>query len=87
MPVMDDILAYLQGQLKHAGPRRWAAISAATEVKVSLMRKLAYGDRDNPGVVKVQPLLTYFRQVERGELALPEPAQNDPTSESQQVAA
>lgn len=72
-------MAYLQGQLKHAGPRRWGAIADLTGVKESLMRKLAYGDRDNPGIAKVQPLLTYFRQVERGELTLPDPT---PTSES-----
>lgn len=35
------------------------------------MRKLAYGDRDNPGVKSVQPLLDYFQAVDRGERALP----------------
>lgn len=40
------------------------------------MRKLAYGDRENPGVKNVQPLLDYFQAVDRGERVLPtEPAE------------
>lgn len=37
------------------------------------MRKVAYGDIENPGVVTMQPLMDLFHAVERGERELPEP--------------
>lgn len=64
---------YLKRKLREAGPARWEAIAAEAGVTKSLPRKIAYDDRDNPGVQKVQPLLDYFGQVERGERELPQP--------------
>lgn len=29
-----------------------------------MLRKIAYGDRTNPGVAKIQPLLDYFKARE-----------------------
>lgn len=67
----EPIVDYLQRHLKAAGPRRFAAIAAATGVSESLLPKLAYGMRDNPRVQTIQPLLDYFAAVDRGEIALP----------------
>lgn len=72
---------YLKRRLREAGPSRWEAIAEAASIALApdqkidhhFLRKLAYGDRDNPGIKKLQPLLDYFAAVDRGECALPEP--------------
>jgi hypothetical protein len=68
---MEPILTYLQRKLREAGSSRWEAIAKETGVEKNLPRKLAYGNRPNPGVKLVQPLLDYFQAVERGERELP----------------
>lgn len=76
---MESIIDYLIRHLRAAGPRAWPLIAAeinadrAEDDRVSenFMRKLAYGDRTNPGVKIVQPLLDYFHAVERGDRSLP----------------
>lgn len=73
MEPTETIMAYLKRKLREAGSARWKAIAAETAVKQSLIRKIAYDDRENPGVTKIQPLVTYFKQVELGERSLPEP--------------
>lgn len=70
---MESIIDYLKRKLKEAGPTRWEAIAATCGVAKTLPRKIAYEDRDNPGVQTVQPLLDFFGAVERGERELPEP--------------
>lgn len=69
---MDEpIIDYLKRNLKAAGAAEWPALEAKTGVRASLMRKLAYGDkkRSNPGVKLIQPLVTYFREVEAARQA------------------
>jgi hypothetical protein len=70
---MEPIIDYLKRKLKEAGPARWEAIAAEAGVAKSLPRKLAYDDRENPGVQTIQPLIDFFQRVERGEIELPEP--------------
>jgi hypothetical protein len=70
---MEPIIDYLKRKLKEAGPARWEAIAAEAGVAKSLPRKLAYDDRENPGVNTIQPLYDFFQGVERGEIELPEP--------------
>ncbi len=77
---MESILVYLKRKLREAGSARWEAIAAEAGVAKSLPRKLAYDDRDNPGVQTVQPLLDYFGQIERGERQLPEMPQAKQTA-------
>ena len=61
----EEIVSYLRRKLREAGgPSEWEAIATKTGVAKSLPRKIAYGDRLNPGVEKIQPLLTYFRSRE-----------------------
>lgn len=73
---MEPILDYLSRKLREATPRRWGAISDATGVKPHALRKLAYGDKPNPGLAIVQPLLTYFHEVDAGKRDLPPPAES-----------
>ena len=63
---------YLRRRLKETGASRWESIAEATGVSPRLPSKIAYGDRDNPRVETIQPLLDYFAAVDRGEIALPQ---------------
>jgi hypothetical protein len=66
-----DILETLKTRLRDIGHSRWEAVAEAAGVAKTLPRKLVYGDRDNPGVQTIQPLLDYFARVDRGETSLP----------------
>lgn len=68
----EPILTYLKRKLREAGPKRWPAIGELTGCSVHTMRKVAYNDIDNPGIVTMQPLLDLFYAVDRGERELPE---------------
>jgi hypothetical protein len=68
---MESIIDYLRRKLQEAGPARWEPIAAECGVAKTLPRKLAYADRNNPGVSTVQPLLSFFQAVDRGERELP----------------
>lgn len=63
---------YLKRRLREAGPARWEAIASEAGVAKTLPRKIAYEDRENPGVSTIQPLLDYFAEVDRGVRDLPE---------------
>ena len=65
---------FLRRRLKETGASRWEAIAEATGVSPRLPSKIAYGDRDNPRIETIQPLLDYFAAVDRGERQLPEHA-------------
>jgi hypothetical protein len=69
---MESIIDYLKRKLREAGSGRWEAIAIECGVAKTLPRKIAYDDRDNPGVQTIQPLIDYFGAVERGEISLPE---------------
>lgn len=68
---MSTILSPLITRLREVGPSKWEAIASAAGVAKTLPRKLVYGDRENPGVLTVQPLFDYFEAVDRGEMVLP----------------
>ena len=68
---METIIDYLKRNLREAGPHRWELIAAETGVAKTLPRKIAFNDRDNPGVQTIQPLIDYFQSVDRGERCLP----------------
>lgn len=66
-----SILAPLVERLRSLGSANWEPVAAAAGVAKSLPRKLATGDRCNPTVQTIQPLIDYFAAVDRGEKALP----------------
>lgn len=80
---MEPIIDYIKRRLKEAGARTWPGIAAAVskdlpeDEKLSehFLRKLAYGDRVNPGLKSIQPLLDFFGAVDRGEIEVPEPVE------------
>jgi hypothetical protein len=70
---MESILDYLKRRLNEAGSPRWEALAVECGISKALPRKIAYGDRLNPGIQKIQPLLDFFQALDRGECELPEP--------------
>lgn len=74
MQAMESILDYVKRNLRSAGSYRFEAIAAECGCAKSLPRKIAFNDRDNPGVQTIQPLVDYFQAVDRGDRALPEVA-------------
>src|ERR1700690_4564394 len=64
---MEPIIEYLKRKLREAGPALWEPIATEAGVSKALPRKIVYGDRDNPGVQTIQPLIDFFSAVERGE--------------------
>lgn len=64
---MEPILDYVKRRLLEAGSQQWEAIAAKCGVAKTLPRKIAYGDRDNPGVKTVQPLVDYFQALDSGK--------------------
>jgi hypothetical protein len=71
---MELIIDYLKRRLREVGPPRWEAIAADCGVAKTLPRKIVYGDRENPGVGTIQPLVTFFHDFDAGTRAMPEPA-------------
>lgn len=64
---METILQYLKRRLRDVGPGQWEIIAEQAGVAKTLPRKVAYGDRENPGVQTVQPLLDYFKRIDGAE--------------------
>lgn len=69
---METIIDSLKRKLRAAGSGRWEAISSEAGVAKTLPRKIAFNDRENPGVQTIQPLVDYFKEVESGARSLPE---------------
>lgn len=59
------ITAYLHQKLTAVGTAGFERLAADTGVKVSFIRKFFYGDRQDPRVNTVQPLLDYFNAQDR----------------------
>lgn len=66
-PIMD----YVRRRLRKFGPSKWAEVAQATGCKESMLRKIAYGDRNNPGIATIQPLLTYLRECDDAPTTTP----------------
>lgn len=83
MEQVESITDYLKRKLQEAGTGRFEAIAdeatrlagipldSDERVHVSFIRKFFYGARENPRVHTVQPLLDFFKAVDRGECQLP----------------
>jgi hypothetical protein len=72
---METVIGYLKRRLNEEGPGAWETIAdelsigkpSKERVSVHLLRKIAYGDRTNPGVAKIQPVLDYFKKHDAPE--------------------
>jgi hypothetical protein len=72
MRAMSTLLQPLVTRLRAIPSGKWEDVARAAGVAKSLPRKIATGDRTNPGVQTIQPLVDYFARVDRGEAQLPD---------------
>ena len=62
----------LAARLRTIPIRRWEAIARAAGCTASLPRKVAYEPDRNFGVKTLQPLITFFEEVDAGTRQMPE---------------
>lgn len=80
---MSTILQPLIDRLRAIPSAKWEDVASAAGVAKSLPRKIATGDRQNPGIRTIQPLIDYFAQVDAGSAALPAGCERAPTDHQQ----
>ena len=61
---MPNIFDTLLLRLRAIPTSKLEEIALAAGVSKSLPRKLIYGERENPGVNTIQPLLDYFARID-----------------------
>ena len=64
---IETILHALLRDLRGVPPSEWERIAAEAGVAKTLPRKLAYGDRPNPGVQTIQPLVDWFSKQKQAQ--------------------
>jgi hypothetical protein len=74
---MESVIDALKRRLREAGSARWFLIASEAGVAKTLPRKLVYGDRCNPGVLTIQPLISYFAEIDEGIRSLPDAAHGE----------
>jgi hypothetical protein len=84
---MSTILQPLVDRLRAIPSAKWEDVAHAAGVAKSLPRKIATGDRPNPGILTIQPLIDYFARVDAGEARLPTGCERTPAPADQQQAA
>lgn len=68
---MESIMTYLRRRLREVDPAAREAIAKECDRSPHLLRKIACGDRVNPGIANIQPVLDYLQAIDRGEKSLP----------------
>lgn len=61
---MFSQLAYVKDQLGAHSRDEWRACGRATKVPFSTIKRIAYGQTKNPGVIAVDKIAAYFRTRE-----------------------
>lgn len=61
---MSSILDPLIARLKEAGSSQWERIALEAGVERHLPKKLVYGERQNPTIKSIEPLLIYFDRLD-----------------------
>lgn len=73
MQQVESVKEFLLRRLREAGASRFEAMAVESGVAASFMRKFVYGNRHDPHISTIQPLLDYFRQIDEGVRELPKP--------------
>lgn len=68
---MSEILTPLVERLRRYSHAELELIAADAGIAKTLPRKLVCGDRTNPTVGTIEPLIKYLDEVDSGERALP----------------
>ena len=66
---MTSILQPLVDRLRSIPSKQWEDVARAAGCAKTLPRKLATGDRSNPGVQTIQPLIDLFARIDRGAIS------------------
>ena len=61
---MSTILTPLIAKLKEAGSEQWEQIAKEAGVERFFPKKLVYGERPNPTIRNIEPLIRYFERKE-----------------------
>lgn len=67
---MSSILSPLVDRLREIPSKHWEDVAHVAGCAKTLPRKIATGDRINPGVQTIQPLVDFFAAVDRGDVVL-----------------
>lgn len=68
---VETIMDYLLRRLRPLTARQRAAIEQQLGLSKGLTTKILCGERDNPRIGTVQPLIDFFRAVDSGTTSLP----------------
>lgn len=66
---MFSQLAYVKSQLTAFPRSEWRECSKSTKVPFSTIKRIAYGQTKNPGVIAVDKIAGYFRVKEKRKAA------------------
>lgn len=82
---MSTILTPLVARLRQFSQAQLEVIAEQAGVAKTLPRKLACGERDNPTVQTIEPLIAFFEDVDSGKRSLPfAPAKPTPAEAGQE---
>lgn len=68
----EPLKDYVKRKLTEAGSAQFPTIAAESGANLSFIRKFFYGGRPDPRIDTLQPLITLFTAIDRGEKRLPE---------------
>ena len=74
---MSSVLQPLVVRIRSVPSSHWEDLARLAGCAKTLPRKLASGDRANPRVQTIQPLLDYFERVDKGQAVLPHSRADD----------
>lgn len=55
-------LLYVKAKLRADGPKKWPRIAKLVGRGVPLLKKIAYGDRTNPKLDTILPLVQFYQR-------------------------
>lgn len=68
-----SILDRLVARLRAVGAPYWRGIAKESGISPHFLRKVAYNDRKNPQLSKVDAVMAWFDDYEQGKRQLPKP--------------
>jgi hypothetical protein len=82
----DELLViFVRRRLREEGSKNWPAIAAACGKPLSVLRKLAYGDKANPRIDTIEPLAIHLRRLLLPAEDAPKTPEREATSERRKV--
>lgn len=60
----ESILGYVKRRLREEGTENWPTIATEAGKPISVLRKIAYGDKKNPRIDTIEPIAVTLRSRE-----------------------